>query len=118
MKLSLAYRLRSILADRNLSQADLVRLCEPIARKRGTTITRQDVSKYINGNAFPTDDKIGLMADALGVPEIWLLGYETPEAVSQEELNLISAWRLCTDKERKTISLILSDYGFVPDHKY
>ena len=117
MKLSLSYRLRTILADRNLSQSDLVRLCEPLGMKRGVAITRQDLSKYVNGNAFPTDDKLGLLADALGVPEIWLLGYETADALSQEELDLCTAWRRCTDKERETIAFILKDYGFVLERK-
>lgn len=112
MKLSLSYRLRTILADRNLSQSDLVRLCEPLASRRGVSISRQDISKYVNGNAFPTDDKLGLLADSLGVPEIWLLGYETADALSQEELDLCTAWRRCTDKERETIAFILRDYGF------
>ncbi|MBQ3372542.1 MAG: hypothetical protein IJG40_05325 [Oscillospiraceae bacterium] len=112
MKLSLSYRLRSILADKNLTQADLVKMCEMRANRHNVTITRQDIHKYINGISFPSDEKLNLLADALNVPEIWLLGYETAEAVSQEELNLLSAWRLCTDKERETIAFILKDYGF------
>lgn len=117
MKLSLAYRLRTILADRNMSQSDLARLCEPLALQRGISISRQDISKYVNGNAFPTDDKIGLLADSLGVPEIWLLGYETADALSQEEIDLCTAWRRCTDKERETIAFILRDYGFTFQRK-
>lgn len=117
MKLSLSYRLRTILADRDMSQSDLARLCEPLALKRGVQISRQDISKYVNGNAFPTDDKLGLLADSLCVPEIWLLGYETADALSQEELDLCTAWRRCTDKERETIAFILRDYGFSYEKK-
>ena len=112
MKVSLSYRLRCILSDKGITQGDIVKLCEKVEHRHNATVTRQDISKYVNGNAFPTDEKLCLLADALGVPEIWLLGYETADAVSSEELDLLSAWRLCTDKERETIAFILKDYGF------
>lgn len=113
MKLSFSYRLRQIMDSRGYSQADIVRACQPLANKRGVRIAVQDISRYVNGNTFPTDDKLSVLADSLGVPEVWLLGYETSEALSQEEVDLCSAWRKCTDKERETIAFILKDYGFV-----
>lgn len=117
MKLSFAYRLRQIMDSRSLTQADVVRICQPIASKRGVRISVQDISRYCSGKTFPYDDKLSVLADSLGVPEIWLMGYETTDALSKEELDLCSAWRKCTDKERETIAFILRDYGFVLERK-
>ena len=113
MKLSFSYRLNQIMHSRNMTQADIFRACKPLAEKRGITLRVQDISKYVRGEHFPTDEKLGLIADALNVPEVWLLGYETSDALSQEEIDLCAAWRRCTDKERETIAFILRDYGFV-----
>ena len=38
-------------------------------------------------------------------------------ALSQEEIDLCTAWRRCTDKERETIAFILRDYGFTFQRK-
>lgn len=113
MKLSLSYRLRTLMAERGLSQADIVRLCESRGRERGIVIRQQDVSKYVNGTALPTEDRVELLADSLSVPAIWLLGYETTDAFTEEEVSLCNAWRLCSDKEKETIAFILRDYGFI-----
>ena len=113
MKLSFAFRLKQIMDSRNLTQADVVAACQPIAATRGVRISAQDISRYCSGTTFPYDDKLSVLADSLGVPEVWLMGYETTDALSEEEINLCSAWRKCTDKERDTIAFILKDYGFV-----
>ena len=117
MKLSFAYRLRQLMDSRGLNQSDVVRICKPLAEKRGVRISAQDISRYCSGKTFPYDDKLSVLADSLGVPEIWLMGYETTDALSKEEIDLCSAWRKCTDKERETIAFILRDYGFVLEHK-
>lgn len=113
MKISLSNRLSQIIAERGINQSELARMCQPAARKHGVTISAQSISKYVTGKNFPTDEVLAAIAETLRVPEIWLMGYEPSEGLSQEELNLCSAWRLCSDKERETIAFILRDYGFV-----
>lgn len=117
MKLSFAIRLQQIMVDRGITQADLVRMCQPLAKKRNTRISVQDVSRYVNASNFPTEDKLEVLADTLGVPAIWLMGFEPADGISKEEIALCSAWRACSNKERETIAFILKDYGFALEKK-
>lgn len=53
-----ANRLKALLAERGMTQADL-------ARKSGLTISA--ISRYANGNRLPRADKLVLLAGALGI---------------------------------------------------
>lgn len=117
MKEPFTYRLAKIMKQRNITQADLSRLCQPYARRMGVKMSSQYISKYINGVSAPSPESLTVLAEALGVSELWLLGYETADALTTEELSLLEAWRRCTPKERKTIASILEDYGFKLEEK-
>lgn len=53
-----AERLRGLLAETGMTQADL-------ARKSGLTISA--ICRYCNGNRLPRADKLALLAEALGI---------------------------------------------------
>lgn len=117
MKEPFCFRLQSALEQRNLSMREFAAMCEVTGRSRGVKVTPQDVSRYIAGTSVPREDKLGLMADTLGVNVFWLMGYEASDALTTEELSLLEAWRRCTPKERKTIASVLEDYGFKLEEK-
>lgn len=60
-------RLRLALDNNNMKQVDL-------AQKTG--IPKSAISQYLSGKVNPKQDKIFLMAEALGVTEAWLMGVE------------------------------------------
>ena len=39
-------------------------------------MSRSGINKYVKGRALPPLDRVRAMSDALGVSEIWLLGYD------------------------------------------
>lgn len=72
-------RLKSILADRNLRQVDIVSMCKPYCERYGVKMNKSDVSQYIAGKAEPSQDKLVVLAMALDVQESWLMGFDVPE---------------------------------------
>ena len=78
MKTNTADRLKQVMAERNLRQSDIVRLCEPYCKQYGVRIGRNDISQYVNGKVLPKQDKLSILGMALGVSEVWLMGYDVP----------------------------------------
>lgn len=67
MKEKFIERLNSILQKRNLSQADLSKI---------TGIRSSSISDWLNGKYEPKQDKISIIAEALNVSPVWLIGYD------------------------------------------
>lgn len=105
-KYNTSERLQQIMRSRNLKQIDILRLCEPIAKKLGIKIGRNDISQYVSGKVIPGQDKLTVLSMALGVSEVWLMGYDVDMqqtldsefyreniTVSHHEKAVISAYR-------------------------
>lgn len=75
MKDQFIERLNSILQKRNLSQADLSKM---------TGIRSSSISDWLNGKYEPKQDKIAIIADALNVSPVWLIGYDEPSTNQTE----------------------------------
>ena len=66
---SFANRLRKALSIRNMKQSELC---------RKTKIATSAISEYLSGLYDPKQDKIYLMAQALDVDPVWLMGFDVP----------------------------------------
>lgn len=77
-------RLREAMEKKGIRQAELCRL---------TGIQKSAISQYLSGKFVPRQDRLELIASALGTTTGKLLGYENAETLSDEELSLISAFR-------------------------
>lgn len=75
MKEQFIERLNSILQKRNLSQADLSKM---------TGIRSSSISDWLNGKYEPKQDKIAIIANALNVSPVWLIGYDEPSTNQTE----------------------------------
>ena len=75
MKNQFIERLNSILQKRNLSQADLSKMAG---------IRSSSISDWLNGKYEPKQDKIAIIADALNVSPVWLIGYDEPSTNQTE----------------------------------
>ena len=75
MKNQFIERLNSILQKRNLSQADLSKM---------TGIRSSSISDWLNGKYEPKQDKIAIIAEALNVSPVWLIGYDEPSTTQTE----------------------------------
>lgn len=75
MKEKFIERLNSILQKRNLSQADLSKM---------TGIRSSSISDWLNGKYEPKQDKISIIAEALNVSPVWLIGYDNTSSNQSE----------------------------------
>jgi transcriptional regulator with XRE-family HTH domain len=75
MKEQFIERLNLILQKRNLSQADLSKM---------TGIRSSSISDWLNGKYEPKQDKIAIIAEALNVSPVWLIGYDEPSTNQTE----------------------------------
>lgn len=76
-----AERLTTALNIRKMKQSEL---CEK------TKIPKSAMSQYISGAFEPKQDRLYLMANALNVSEVWLMGYDVP--INAEEADLLKRW--------------------------
>lgn len=81
MKAQFIERLNSILQKRNLSQADLSKM---------TGIRSSSISDWLKGKYEPKQDKIAIIAEALNVSPVWLIGYDEP-STNQPECYYVDA---------------------------
>ena len=71
-------RLKQIMQELGYRQADIIKRAEPFFDKMGTTLKRNDISQYCSGISVPRQGKLALLSLALGVSEVWLMGYDVP----------------------------------------
>lgn len=72
---SFSERLKSALAERGLTQAELSRL---------SGIGRNSINDYLKNKYEAKQDKVYLLAKALNVNEAWLMGYDVPKERIEE----------------------------------
>lgn len=73
---TLAKRLKDALYDADMKAVDL-------AKKTG--IDKGSISHYLSGRYDPSPKKRKVLADALGVSEAWLLGFNVEKEIQPEE---------------------------------
>ena len=71
-------RLKFLMEERGLKQIDILNKCVPICEKFGVKMGRNDISQYVSGKVKPKQNKLTILAIALGVSEAWLMGYDVP----------------------------------------
>lgn len=86
-------RIEQALILRNMRQSEL---CE----KAG--VPKSSLSLYLRGAYEPKQDRICMMAEALNVSEIWLMGYDVPLERSHHQLFTTNE---LTDSERIMLEL-------------
>lgn len=93
------YRLVKVIADRNITAADL---------SRATGIDKGAISNYINGVYIPKQDKAYKLARALGVDPGWLMtGDEPSEKRIAEEAFLVEAYRRADNGTKAAVKKLL-----------
>ena len=72
-------RLNSVLKERNMRQADLVRLCTAVAKQYGLELNQVMVSRWCNAQYIPRQDHLMIISKALNINPAWLMGIESAE---------------------------------------
>ena len=86
-----AERLKEIMDEQGLKQADIIERAKPFMEMYDTKLTRPDMSQYCNGKIVPKQNKLFLLAAALNVNEAWLMGHDVPRTRTAETTELISS---------------------------
>ena len=73
-----AERLAKIMKARRLRQTDLLEMCDPYCTKYNVRIAKSDLSHYLSGRYEPNQYRLTILGLALGVSEVWLMGYDVP----------------------------------------
>ena len=90
---SCATRIKKALAIRNMTQSELC---------RRTKIATSAMSEYLKGLYDPKQDKIYIMAQALDVDPVWLMGFDVP---MEKEHKKISPHDALTEGEKVMLEL-------------
>ena len=77
-KYTTSQRLKQIMKERNIKQADIVRAAQPFCNKYNVNLGKNTLSQYVSGKVAPGDEKLSILGLALNVSEAWLMGYEVP----------------------------------------
>jgi len=72
-------RLRNLMDERNLKQVDIIKMCEPFGAESGIKIGKSHISQYLSGKTQPRADILNIIARAMGVNPMWLMGSDADE---------------------------------------
>ena len=107
-------RLIKIMNEKDIKQPELSLM---------TGITQSSISDYINGKYSPKQDKIDLLAKALGVSPTYLLGYEEDFKESSKIENEDYAWiarnakKLSDEKKKKLKEIMKLTFDFLDNEE-
>lgn len=109
---------------KRLNTALKLRGMKPVDLHERTGIGKSSISQYMSGLVNPKQDRIYLMAVALNVNELWLMGHDVPmerqsfelQPLSKAEQSLIEKYRAINEDHRDAIDHQL-DYFFGLDTK-
>lgn len=98
-----AIRIKKALSIRNMTQTELC------ARAK---ISKSSLSEYMSGKYIPRQDKVFVLAQALGVDPVWLWGYDVPMEtqkeifpdkveLTEEEKMMLSVFRLIPEEQQR-----------------
>ena len=102
-------RIKKALSIRSMKQSEL---CEK------TKIPKSALSEYISGAYEPKQDRIFLIAQALGVDPVWLMGFDVPmekeekispseQQLTEGEMTMLELFRLVPeDKQQLVLQMI------------
>lgn len=87
MEANTSTRLKEIMLQRGLKQADIIRMAQPYCQKYQTKLGKSDLSQFVSGKVVPGQWKLTILGLALNVSEGWLMGHDVPmERISASSL--------------------------------
>ncbi|WP_028125178.1 LexA family protein [Eremococcus coleocola] len=78
-KVTVGARLRQIMNENNLKQVDILNKTAPLQAEYNVRIAKNDLSQYVNDKVEPNQERLFILAKALGVNEPWLMGFNVPK---------------------------------------
>lgn len=79
-KVSTAERLKLYMQQNGLKQKDILSKALPYCKKYNVKLEKNDLSQYVSGKVEPGQKKLAVLAKALNVNPVWLMGYDVPSS--------------------------------------
>lgn len=98
-------RLYKAMTIKNMKQVNLV---------EKTGLDKTLINKYLSGKANAKQDKLTILADALNVNEIWLMGYEVPMDRNLNSLNITPISKL-NQLQIPILGKVKAGYNYLAD---
>ena len=73
-------------------------------------ITKSDLSQWISGVYEPRQNKLTVLAEALGTNEVWLMGFDvSPErkdsrAQAEKDFDILYRYSMLNERDKKIVS--------------
>jgi len=102
--------LKEIMVREGLRQIDIVEKCQPFCRKYNVRLGKEDISQYINKKAKPNQDRVAILAMALGVSEAYLMGFDVspvPTNIDIEEQELLDNFRSLSTANKNVVTTLI-----------
>lgn len=80
-KVHTSVRLKEIMKEKDLKQADILRLAQPYCIKYDERLGKNDLSQYVSGKTEPSQRKLFILGKALGVNPSWLMGLDVTKDI-------------------------------------
>ena len=101
-----AERIREYMTQNDIKAIDLAKRFH---------VSRSTISQYVNGTVVPKRDRLVLIADALNIDPLWLMGYDVPPErqnvvtsdLTQDEACVISAYRNASEEIKAAVKAVL-----------
>lgn len=85
MESNTSRRLKEYMAIYNITQADILRRSQQYCKKYGVNLSKASLSQYVSGARLPKSDRIYVLSKALNVSPAWLMGYDVPMELTDED---------------------------------
>lgn len=108
MKTTTSERLKQLMQENNYRQVDILNKCEPFCKKFNVKLGRNDISQYVNGKVIPGQEKLTILAQALGVTETWLMGYDSQKEPVKLNTDVGSVFMDFVEQDKEFIMTFLS----------
>lgn len=86
-KTTTSARLRQLLLETGLKQADIVRMCSPLAKEFNVRMGKSAISQYVSGKSLPAQRQLSVLGIIFNVSEAWLMGYDVPRERKPDEFS-------------------------------
>lgn len=113
-KYTTADRLKQIMNERDLKQVDILNLVKPFCEKYNEKINKSHMSQWVSGINEPNQPKLYILAQALGVSEPWLMGYDVSsertdmKKKAEQDADLLEMFEQLTDVEKQIVMDMMS----------
>ena len=83
-------RLKEYMQITGLRQTDILEKCKPYCEKYNMRLSKSLLSQYVSGAFSPKQKMLTVIAHALNVSEVWLMGYDVPMSRSESSSPTLS----------------------------